>query len=214
MPATSPPADLAGFPATTLDAGATAFRIFQARELRTGARRTPWFFSNLASPRPGRFDVTAPNGSCYLSDRRHGAWLEVFRGCGLVDRADVERRRLFTAVRTGPPVRLADLRSAGARRFGVTADLAAGDGYALPQTWAAAVLRAKFQGLAGTVRHDPTHVARNLVLFGTAGPRSRVSGWRGTVTTLVSDTLLLGELAPFGTGVASRPFDVPITPAS
>lgn len=211
MACSGPPASLQGFPGTELAAGAAMYRIVAARDPHTGRRRTPWFFSSLPGRRRGRFDVPAPDGSCYFSDYRYGAWFEVFRRCGLVDRVDVEARRLYTVVRSGPSLRLADLRAPGARRFGVTADLAGGADYALAHRWAAAVHAAGFPGLVATVRHDPTHTARNVVVFGRAGSRSRVNGWRGRVSSLVGDPVLPGELAPFGTGVTTVPTDVTVT---
>ncbi|RBY78959.1 hypothetical protein DQ238_11315 [Geodermatophilus sp. TF02-6] len=211
MPATEPPDDLAGFPRTALDPGATLFRLVLARDPVTGTPRAPWFFSSLPSDHPGRFDLPAPDGSCCFSDRRYGAWLEVFRSTGLVDRVDVEKRRLLTATRTAPPLPVADLRAPQARSFGVTDDLFAGDDHTLPQAWASGLHRAQFAGLASTARHDPTAVARTVTLFGRSGPRTRVRGWHTAASRPTGDTALLQELAPFGTGVLSRPYDVPVT---
>ncbi|NHC13710.1 RES family NAD+ phosphorylase [Motilibacter deserti] len=202
-----------GFPAVADEAAVGPFfRIWRARDPETGERRTPWFFSSLPTPSPGRFDLQRPEGTCYFADRAYAAWLEVFRGCGLVDRVDVDSRRLLTATRTGSPPRLADLRSPGSRPYGVTADLVGGDDYALPHRWAAGLRRAGFDGVSGTIRHDPTHEARNVALFGPAGPRHRVAGWQGSSTPLARSIRLLTELAPFGTGVAARPWDVAVTP--
>lgn len=206
MPATDPPADLARFPTTRLPAGSIAWRIFLAHDPASGQPRSPWFFSSGG----GRFDLPAPAGSCYLSDRAQGAWLEVFRSTGLVDRADVDRRRLVRATKTGLPLEAADLRSALARRYGVTADLIAGDQYNLPQRWAAALHAAGHRALVATARHDPTHRSRTVVLLGAAGPRRRVNGWHTTVSPLGHDRALLRHLAPFGTGVLDRPRDVPV----
>lgn len=214
MPATDPPGDLTGFPRTALDAQATLFRIVLARDPVTGTPRTPWFFSSVPSDHPGRFDLPAPNGSCYFSDRRYGAWLEVFRATGLVDREDVERRRLATATRTAQPLPVADLRAPEARSFGVTNDLIAGDDYTRPQAWASGLHRARFAGLLSTARHDPTAAARTATLFGRTGPRSRVRGWHTVTSRPVDDTALIQELTPFGTGVLSRPYDVPLTQPS
>lgn len=206
MPATEPPADLSTFPTTRLPVGSTAWRIFLAHDPASGQPRSPWFFSSGG----GRFDLPAPMGSCYLSDRAQGAWLEVFRGTGLVDRTDVDRRRLVRATRTEPPSEAADLRSARARRYGVTADLVAGDRYDLPQRWAAALHTAGHRALVATARHDPTHRSRTVVLFGGAGPRQRVNGWRTTIGSLGDDHALLRLLMPFSTGVLDRPRDVPV----
>jgi RES domain len=119
----------------------------------------------------------------------------VFRSTALVDRVDVERRGLLTAVRSGPGLRLADLRAAGARSFGVTADLAGGDDYTVTHLWAAALLATGVAGIRATVRHDPTHRARDVVVFGPAGARSRVRGWRSSLAPLLTDAALMSELA-------------------
>ncbi|WP_298802240.1 RES family NAD+ phosphorylase [uncultured Pseudokineococcus sp.] len=211
MPATAPPASLGGLPRHDVSTGDAVHRVVRARD-DEGRPREPLFFSSATAGAlgPRRFDLPAPAGSCYLSDRRAGAWLEVFRGTGLVDRVDVERRRMVTAERTGGPSALADLHAPGARALGAALDLVAGDDYALPQRWARAVRAAGFPGLVAPVRHDPTARALAVVLFGAAGPRQRLRGWRSRVTPLVEDTDLLAELRPYGTGVQDRPYDVPV----
>ncbi|WP_298988878.1 RES family NAD+ phosphorylase [uncultured Pseudokineococcus sp.] len=200
-----------GLPRHEVSTGDAVHRVVRARD-DEGRPREPFFFSSATAGAvgPGRFDLTAPAGSCYLSDCRAGAWLEVFRGAGLVDRVDVERRRMVTAGRTGGPLLLADLHGPGARALGATLDLVAGDDYALPQRWARAVRAAGAPGLVAPVRHDPTARALAVVLFGAAGPRQRLRGWRARVTPLVEDTDLLAELSPYGTGVQDRPYDVPV----
>ncbi|MEJ5867139.1 RES family NAD+ phosphorylase [Pseudokineococcus sp. 5B2Z-1] len=212
MPATAPPASLEDVPRHEVRTGDAVHRVVRARD-DVGRPREPFFFSSATAGAvgPGRFDLTAPAGSCYLSDRRAGAWLEVFRGTGLVDRVDVEQRRIVTAERTGGPLLLAaDLHASGARALGATLDLVAGDDYALPQRWARAVRAAGAPGLVAPVRHDPTARALGVVLFGAAGPRQRLRGWRSRVTPLVEDTELLAELRPYGTGVQDRPYDVSV----
>jgi len=212
MPDTDPPADLTAFPSTELrPSDPPLYRIVQARDPETGEPRTPWFFSSLPSERQGRFDPPTPDGSCYLSDRMSGAWLEVFRNAGLVDREDVERRRLVRASRSGGPVKVANLRAPQARPFGVTNDLVAGDDYARPQAWAAALRACGFKGLVATARHDPTASALNVALFGRAGARTRPSGWHTEVGPLISNAALMNEVAQFGTGILTRPYDVPLT---
>lgn len=198
---------LAGFPRlSAADTPNPLYRIFTPVDSHTGAARRPWFFSSAS----GRFDLPAPHGTCYFSDRRYGAWLEVFRGCGYVDRADVERRRLLVATRTGRRLRLANLRAAQARPFGVTADLVAGDDHSRPRQWAVALQTVGFEGVVGTIRHDPTLAARIMALFGRGGPQARVIGWRTTTNHLVDDAGLLEEAAAFGTGVVGRPWDVTV----
>lgn len=211
MPASSPPLSLDGFPQHELPTGCTVHRVVRARD-DDGRPREPFSFSSATpgSVGPGRFDLPAPEGTCYLSDCRPGAWLEVFRGTGLVDRVDVERRRMVTAERTGAPVALADLHAPGARARGATLDLVSGEDYALPQRWARALRSAGHPGMVAPLRHDPAARALGVVLFGAAGPRQRLRGWRSRVAPLVEDDALLAELRPYGTGVHDRPYDVPV----
>jgi len=213
MPATSPPPSLDGFPTREVRSGDVLHRVVRARRADRCARE-PFFFSSDPTDGGGRYDLPPPEGTCYLADRRSGAWLEVFRGTGLVDREDVERRRMVTAERTGTSLALADLHAAGARRHAVTADLFAGSAYALPQRWARALRAAGHPGLVAPVRHDPAARALGVALFGPAGPRTRLRGWRTRVGRLVEDVALLAELRPYGTGVATRPFDVPVVDPS
>ena len=209
MVASAPPPELGGFPRTTISTGDSVYRIVAHRD-DAGRVRSGWYFSSLPSDQAGRYDLPRPRGSCYFSDRRHGAWLEVFRASVIVDRRDVERRRLFTASRTGVGVDLANLRSPAARRFGVTADLSAGDDYAVPQRWALALYRVGLAGVSSTVRHDPSLRARTIAIFGRAGSRSRVVGWQGGFMEILHDLELLRTLQTFGVAVLDPPYDVDI----
>lgn len=106
MPLQPPPETLDGFPLRrSSTAVRTLYRIFWERDRSTGQRASPWRFA-AAPPGAGRFDLPSPRGTCYWSDRRYGAWLEVFRGARLVDVADARRRRLATG--RAPALRLAD----------------------------------------------------------------------------------------------------------
>ncbi|MHB2022110.1 MAG: RES family NAD+ phosphorylase [Mycobacteriales bacterium] len=214
MPATAPPPveRLIGFPARRLDTESGAlFRLFTYHDPTTGSVREPWWFSSRPTGSQ-RFDLARPNGTCYLSDRRYGAWLETFRGTGLVARQDLARRRLLVATRSGPAVRLADLDAAGARAYGVTAQIGAGGDYELSQQWADALHGAAFAGVSSAARHDPTHTACTIALFGPAGARRRIDGWRTRRVEVSADASLLRELARFGTGIAAVPYDVATVP--
>jgi hypothetical protein len=189
------------------------FRIYRTYA-PDGSKREPWFFSSVAQPKPGRFDLPPPHGTCYLADRPAAAWLEVFRGTRLVARSDAETRSMLTAVRIATPLSMASLVSARAVVYGVNLDLSAGNDYLESQTWADLLHRAGFPGLIGWIRHDPTAKARNVALFGRAGGKVKVSGWRGRPSRLVEDLELRDGLAVFGIGVHDEPYDVPITPVS
>ncbi|MGH9069462.1 MAG: hypothetical protein ACRD0J_18505 [Acidimicrobiales bacterium] len=119
------PGRLDGFPelAGSME-GLILHRVFRHRDPASGVSRTPFFFSTSAadSPGGGRYDLPAPDGACYMAVGKAGAWLEVFRGAGMVDRKDVSVRRLC-AITVPAPIRTADLTAAQARRFGVTLEI-------------------------------------------------------------------------------------------
>ncbi len=203
-----PPPSLAAFPPRSRARTPTElFRISWAQESTTGAVNSGWRFSSLP-PGYNRFDLPAPRGTCYWSDRRHGAWVEVFRGVTTVDSADAARRRLFVA--TPPPMRLADVLARRAYSFGVTAELSTTGDYEGPQRWAAAFARQGFHGVVGSCRHDPSSTALNVAVFGVAGTPAKQRGWRVQRRPLAGDTQLLRELVPFGVRVTPNPDDVPI----
>jgi hypothetical protein len=205
-----PPEDLSEFPAQPAGRAArTLYRIFFNRDRHTGALNSPWRFTSVP-PGTSRFDLPEPNGTCYWSDHRYGAFIEVFRGARMIDRQDVTRRRLFTAV--PPELHLADTTAAGSYRFGITAELSTVVGYALPQAWADVLHRAGFAGLIGLCRHDPTQRARNVAVFGPAGTPARRAGWRTRRELLENDVELAVELAELGVRIAPVPFTVPTVP--
>jgi hypothetical protein len=205
---TAPPRRLRGYPLLAArDTPATLFRLFHLRDGASGALNSPWRFSSVP-PGDSRFDVPVPEGTCYWSDRRYGSWVEVFRGTGVVDRADVTRRALFVA--TPPRMRWANTLALAAHRFGGTGELSTIVPYDLPQRWAA--LRSHgFAGLVAVCRHDPSLRARNFSVFGPAGVLARRTGWTTRRTTPLADLALAGELAQLGVRVAAVPYTVPIT---
>jgi len=206
-----PPADLTGFPWTVVNAGTSLYRIVRHRDV-SGDVRAGWHFSSAGDDHAGRFSLPKPDGTCHFSNLKYGGWLEVFRGCTLVDRADVDKRRLFTATRTGFPLRFGSLVSARAVSYGVTLDLAAGNSYEQAQTWAAALHAAGRSGVVGLIRHDSAGKAHNVAVFGRSGPERRVAGWRTGTTEPVRHPDLLADLRRMGIGVLDRPYDVTVTP--
>jgi hypothetical protein len=203
-----PPPDLSAFP-TPSDAQASRelYRIFFHRNSRSGELTSPWRFGSVP-PGASRFDLPVPHGTCYWSDRRYGAFVEVFCGARVVDRVDVTRRRLFAA--TPPPrLRLADTSSRRAYRFGISGELLTVVPYTVPQAWAQALHGAGFAGVIGVGRHDPALEARNVALFGPAGTLARRAGWRIRRTTLDNDPELASELAELGVRIAPVPYVVP-----
>ena len=205
-----PPASLVGFPERPpAQQPAELYRIFFHRSARSGALNSPWRYSSRPAD-DNRFDLPAPAGTCYWSDRRYGAWVEVFRGVTLLDPVDATRRRLFTAA--PPAMRLADLTAPAAHAFGVTAEISTAPSYALPQQWADALHQHGVQGLIGTCRHDPTSAARTVAVFGRAGTAVRRAGWTTTRGRIERDATLLSELATLGVHLASVPHTVTTIP--
>jgi hypothetical protein len=206
---TAPPADLNGYPALRArETPRTLFRIVHLRNQATGALNSPWKFSSVP-PGESRFDLHAPEGTCYWSDRRYGSWVEVWRGTGVVDRADVTRRAMFSA--TPPTLRLANTLALAAHTFGGTGELSTLIPYDLPQAWAQALRSSGFAGLVGLCRHDPSLTARNVAVFGPGGVVTRRTGWTTRRSDLLSDPQLAAELAALNVQVAAVPHTVPIT---
>ena len=204
-----PPVDLSGFP-WWQQLPSQLFRIAFHRD-RAGELNSPWRFSSVP-PGASRFDLPLPQGTCYWSDRRYGAFVEVFRRSPLVDRTDVTRRRLFTAV---PPssLRLADTTARAAYAHGLTGELSTVAPYTLPQAWARALSAARFAGMVGFCRHDPSLSARNVALFGPSGTVARRTGWRTQRRPLEADPVLAVELAALGVRIAPVPYRVTTIPA-
>lgn len=210
MPLRPPPAQisgLSGFPTRRPSVSLRRlYRIYWHRDRVTGAVNSPWRFSAVP-PGLGRFDLPSPEGTCYWSTRRYGAWVEVWRGATTVDLVDARARRLWIA--QAPPLRLANLLSEAAYRYGVTAAISTEPDYDLPQQWAVALRRAGFAGLVGSCSHDPASVALNVAVFGREGTPRRQRGWTTTSGRIEHDAVLLTELAALGVRVAPAPFDVP-----
>lgn len=161
-PPPTEPRKLEGFPAATLREG---FRL--VRVTRRG--RNPWWFSSRGG---GRFDLPAPEGTCYLAIDELSALLEVL-GKNLATTICSELLESRQMHRLAMPVlvELADLGHLGARRFGVTAEIHTLVPYALPQRWAQALRGVGYDGVRYHVRHDPG-MGEGVALFGPAGERT------------------------------------------
>ncbi len=206
-----PPGDLAGFPVRRSSARLrTTFRICWQRDRSGAVSTSPWHFSSLPGRASGRFDLPAPQGTCYWSSHRYGAWLEVFRNATVVDSADAARRTLWTG--SGPPTRLADLLSPRASLYGVTAAISTQPDHTIPQLYAAGLAAQGFRGVVGSCSHDTTSAALNIALFGSAGHQPGEPGWTVSPSSVVSDRALLRELAKYGVRVAPPPHSVPTMP--
>ena len=146
-----------------MERGTTLFRIHRAE-------RDPWWFSNSGG---GRFDLTvkagAPTelGTCYLGREPIGCFVEVFRGVEVLQK-EVDARRI-SSLSLPSGVHLADCTAPRSRELGITAEIHSSPDYAMTQAWAAAFLRAGFDGIHYLLRHNPAQRSIGIALFGPAG---------------------------------------------
>lgn len=132
--------------------------------------RDPWWFTNTGA---GRFDLPAPQGTCYLATTPETALAETVEGAGgdrvfAVSTAFVAARRLH---RLALPrrLRLASTTSGRALGFGVTREIAAVVPYELPQAWARAWHDHGLDGVWYWPSRDMRARPRSIGLFGVAG---------------------------------------------
>lgn len=167
-----------------------------------------WWFASTdgaddAGP-GGRFDLPAPNGTCYLADSLAGAVVEKLLRAPVkvvvAERLD-ELFHTVVAVRRMPPV--ADLAHRKATGYGLNAEIHTTLDYARTRRWAIALHRTGFRGLRHRLRGDVTQRLAGWALFGSAGLRHRApNGMSTTVRPLDRDDVeqLLERL-----GVELRP---------
>src|SRR6202000_1304640 len=101
-----------------------------ARRRRVPPPASPWWFSQVPGGR-GRFDLPAPEGTCYWSSQPYGAFLEAFRGTRLGASPDVVLRGMWRA--SAPRLRLATLLARRAASFGIPAAISSQPDYTLPR---------------------------------------------------------------------------------
>lgn len=130
----------------------------------TKANSRPWYFSSAGT---GRFDLVAPNGTCYVALKATTALLEVFRQ-PQIERSDLDQRRIWK-LEIPKPVRLANLLSSRAFSFGLTKAISAGNNYSDSQELAAGFSASGFDGIYYTARHPPNQNHVCVSVFGSAG---------------------------------------------
>lgn len=206
-----PPGGLTRLPRRRL-AGLTLHRIFRQE------RGTPWRFVSLNPDRSaeeyGRFDLPAPEGTCYLARTPVAAALEVFQEHdGLLP--DVELRRRLRAEVLAPSVApdAADLSARASRGVGVTAALWSGGNRPVSQQWAVALRRAGWLALHHGIAHDPSGRQRAVSLFDRSGehpPYDDPDGWAYETHDLAGDADLVAALATYGIEVVRSDPQLPL----
>jgi hypothetical protein len=188
---TEPSPDLGGFPARRSTPRRTLWRIHHKDN------RPWWFCSDLEC----RFDLQAPQGTCYVAEDPLGSFVEVFTDVTVVADEDVERRRL-SALHIPRTLRLADCTNEASRSFGCTGEIHTTVDYELTQRWAGAFSAAGFDGIRYYVRHDPAQRRVGIALFGDAGEAAH---WPAPRTERIAEALLLDVTRRFGIHVIPRP---------
>lgn len=153
-----PHADLRRFP--TADLGGDWFR---AHTVGNG----PWWFAHTGQ---GRFDLPAPEGTCYLASHAVAALYERLgerlTRLGMI--SGTEADRIVVSRLTVSEV-VADATAQRATRFGITRELGTVVPYDLPRRWARALREAGHDGLRYWPRFSVSPAFRALALFGHAG---------------------------------------------
>lgn len=136
---------------------------------RVSDRSGTWWYSS----RPGgggRFDLPAPEGTCYLADDLDAALGEkLLRRPKKLVPAERLRELLHSRITLLRPLVLANLTSTRATGLGVNAEIHTTLDYAKPWAWAERLRQAGFRGLRYAARSDPSLAARCVALFGGAG---------------------------------------------
>lgn len=177
------PGDLTGFP--TVAPPKQLLRVCRSDQ-------GTWWFSSDGS---GRFDLKAPEGTCYLATDAYAAIREASR-LGPVSTAWVEARELR---RVSPPdgeARLAATTRQAAGRYGVTTELATVIPYDLSRRWAIAFRARQLDGIRHQLRHDQRARPSGVALFGPAGPAQLGDGTRSPLTTADTDAAGVVVLPP------------------
>lgn len=180
-----------------------------------------WWFASLPPPNEGtpggRFDLPAPDGSCYFGTTALAGVLEHFQlSTPLLP--DVElRKRLrgqVTVPAHGPGAAdLTDPRCTGA---GVTTALWGGGpgDRPLTQRWAAQLHDAGWDALHHGIQHDPSGRLRGVTLFGDAGdePPSPAGDWDYADHELAGDEVIVDGLRQYNVAVVTSQPDLPVVP--
>lgn len=200
--------DLKGFPTT---------RSLPHRLHRLSEHRQPWWYSSRRradTSGGGRFDLPAPEGTCYLADDLDATLGEkLLRRPKKIVPAQRLRELWHATVTVSDAPELADLTAKSATGWGINGEIHVTVDYAKPRAWAARLRAAGAAGLRHAVRSDPALKARAVALFGTAGLHTRAPVGLHTAVAPLDRTLARRLLEGRGVLVVPIPTDVPTIPS-
>lgn len=186
---TAPPASLTGIP-TSRVSGTHWYREHGHR--RSAADGGCWYYAPLpADPATGgRFDVPAPDGTCYFANRPLVAAMERvgrFTAQHKPVPADLVDGRVVSTIDTATlPDRAVNLVvKRAATHFQVTGELFTMADYSVPQAWADAIHRAGHAALLYTPRFSPS--GRAIAAFGPQGPQLQPTTRRQPLKDVLDD---------------------------
>lgn len=172
-----PPARLkAAFPSRDYAPGAELFRS------HGHGQESRWF----SASGEGRFDLAAPDGTCYLAESEVVTLLEAWGGLLVVPDYQAAERD-SSRLRLDKGATVADLTSNLAIQHGVTSEIFTTTDYGLTQLWASALRQAGFGGIRYWARHDLAHTAGCLALFGPAAAKKPLAGFEVVSTDHLPD---------------------------
>lgn len=211
MPLGLPPAPvrLARLPRHRL-VGSRLWRVFRK------GRALPWWFESASTDRAGggRFDLPAPDGSCYLGTSISAAVLGAFQhhSRGVLPASELAARQLAVTICPPDAPAAAALTAAKARAAGVTAALWSAQDRPLTQSWAVALRRAGWRAIYHGVQHDPTGTARAVTLFDREGQHLPYDdpAWQGETYALVDEPAVATALDRYGYVVTRSDPDLPV----
>lgn len=187
-----PPSVLADFPPRELTPDVPLFRMHRQD-------RYPWWFCNDMEH---RFDLWSPQGTCHAALDPLGCFIERFGGLKFVGQVDVDEQ-LLAVLRTRVVIRLADFTDRHAAAFGVTLGIDATAEYGLPQSWAANLQLAGFEGVMYWLSHDTSAQLAGVAIFGKAG-ELRKGPWNFSVASQAIPVHVVNE-AERDFGIVVRP---------
>lgn len=167
---TGPPGD-----AAILDDGIGEIPTYPLLRVCREEFAAPWYFSHDKS---GRFDLSAPRGSCYSASDSVGAMRETLGPD--YEPGDIVAW-IFWKIRVVWEIRpvparwskgIADLRTDGRDGIGMTNEIFSMDDYSLPQAWAEKFAEAGWEGMKVSLRDVMSPERFGVVVFGAAGPQT------------------------------------------